>query len=176
LEEGLKFEVNPPNTRFVAKNHSEHLERARPVATEKVGAKHGGVPGRRQSAILIMGDETDVLRRYARSLSAYGYMVDLATDGESAARLAAEKEFDVVVSDIDRNGTSECESLRRLRERHRRAPMVVLSSGLAFASARAALDCRAHRYLLKPVSDERLLEVLVEAIRDATSGLRSSGR
>ena len=127
------------------------------------------MPGRRRSAILMVGDESDVLRRYARSLSACGYAVDLATDGETAVRLAAEKDFDVVVSDIDRNGSSECETLRRLREHQRGVPMVVLSGGLAFASARAAVDCRAHKFLLKPVSDERLLEVLVGTVRDAPS-------
>ena len=127
------------------------------------------MPGRRRSAVLIVGDETDVLRRYARSLSAYGYVVDVAADFDTAVRLAAEKNFDVVVSDIDRNGSSECETLRRLREQQRRVPMVVLSGGLAFASARAAVDCRAHKFLLKPVSDERLLEVLVGTVRDAPS-------
>ncbi len=127
------------------------------------------MPGRRRSAILMVGDESDVLQRYARSLSAYGYAVELATDGETAVRLASEKDFDVVVSDIDHSGSSKCETLRRLREQQRRVPMVVLSEGLAFATARAAVDCRAHKFLLKPVSDERLLEVLVGTMRDAPS-------
>jgi len=131
------------------------------------------VPGRRRSAILIVGEETEILRRYARSCSAYGYAVDLATDGETAARLASERRFDVVVSDIGKQGSFGCDSLRRLREQHRGVPMVVLSSGLAFASARAAVDCGAHKFLLKPVSDERLLEVLVGAMRDGPSRLDS---
>jgi DNA-binding NtrC family response regulator len=115
----------------------------------------------------MVGEETDVLRRYARSFSAYGYGVDLASDGEAAVRLASEKEFDVVVSDIDMAESSGCASLLRVREQQQRVPMVVLASALGFASARAAVDCRAHKYLLKPVSDERLLEVLVEAVQDA---------
>lgn len=153
----------------MAKDHTGHAEPARSTAHVRVGAKQSHVPGRRRSAILIVGDETEVLRRYARSLSAYGYEVVLAADFDAAGRLAAEKDFDVVVGDIDRSGSSECEMLRRLRERQQGVPMVVLSGGLAFASARAAINCRAHKFLLKPVSDELLLEVVVGAMRDAPS-------
>ena len=45
--------------------------------------------------------------------------------------------------------------------------MVLLSNVLVFASARAAVECGAYRYLLKPVSDEQLLEVLVETIQES---------
>ena len=131
--------------------------------------RQGRGPARRRSAILIVGEEGDVLGRYARSFGAYGYAVDFASDEDSAARLASEKEFDVIVKDIDTRDLDDGESLRHLRERHRRVPVVVLSSGLAFASARAAICCGAYKYLVKPVSDERLLEVLVEAMRDAPS-------
>lgn len=118
-----------------------------------------------------MGDETDVLTRYARSLSAYGYVVDFAHDDATVARLTREKEFDVVVNDIDMRSCCDGQSLRQLRKENKRVPVVVLSGCLAFASARAALDCGAHKYLVKPVSDERLLEVLVEALQE--SGARA---
>jgi two-component system response regulator FlrC len=88
------------------------------------------------------------------------------SDGETAVRLAGKKQFDAVVTDIDIGGSSECKTLKRLREQHRELPVVVLSEGLAFASARTAVECGAHRYLLKPISEERRLEVLVEAIQE----------
>jgi DNA-binding NtrC family response regulator len=136
------------------------------VPAERGGVRQGRVTGKRRSAILLVGGEGDVLGKYARSFEAYGYAVDLASDEVTAARLASEKEFDVIVSDIDMRDDGDGESLRRLHEQNKRVPVVVLSSGLAFASARAAVDCGAHKYLVKPVSDDRLLEVLVEAIRD----------
>ena len=49
--------------------------------------------------------------------------------------------------------------------------MVLLSNVLAFASARAAAECGAYRYLIKPVSDERLLEVVVETIQESSRRL-----
>jgi two-component system, OmpR family, response regulator len=134
-------------------------------------AKQGRGPARRRSAILIVGDENEVLLGYARSLSAYGYAVDFAHDDAEVARLGREKEFDVVINDIDMRNCCDGQSLRQLRRENKRVPVVVLSGCLAFASARAALDCGAHKYLVKPVSDERLLEVLVDAVQDAAARL-----
>jgi len=153
----------------VAKDHPGNVDYTGTGSAQKGTSKLGRVVARRRSAILIVGDETDTLTRYARSLSAYGYAVDFAHDDATVARLTREKAFDVVVNDIDMRNCCDGQSLRRLRKENRRVPVVVLSGCLAFASARAALDCGAHKYLVKPVSDERLLEVLVEAIQDATS-------
>ena len=74
----------------------------------------------------------------------------------------------VVVGDVGSDGSDDG-ALRSLRNR---CPVVLLSHGLAFASALAAVRCGAYRYLLKPVSDERLLEVLVETIQDVSSRLQ----
>jgi CheY-like chemotaxis protein len=140
------------------------------VMRRRTGAREERTVGRRRSSILIVDDDAEVSRGYALSLGAGGYAVALACDGETAIDLAGEKQFDAVVADIDMDGDSKCRMLKRLREQHRDLPVVVLSRGLAFASARAAVECGAHRYLLKPVSDERLLEVLVEAIQDSSRG------
>jgi CheY-like chemotaxis protein len=172
-DEKLKITLKPwsppADIRFVAKVHPAPPENPGIGSKARIGMRQPRVPGRRRSAILMVGEETDVLRRYADSFAAYGYTVDLASDGETAARLVSGKEFDVVVSDIDGGESSACASLRDLRAQQRRVPMIVLAGGLAFSSARAAVDCGAYKYLLKPVSDERLLEVLVEAIGDVTS-------
>ena len=138
------------------------------VLDERAGARPGRAAGKRRSTILLVGAEAGCLGQYARSFEAYGYAVDFAPDGATAIRLTGEKDFDVIVSDIDEGGFCDGESLRHLREQNHCVPVVVLSSGLAFASARAALDCGADKYLLKPVSDDQLLEVLVEAMRDAS--------
>jgi two-component system OmpR family response regulator len=151
----------------VAKDHSVNVDPNGSGTTKKATAKQGRAPAKRRSTILIVGDETDVLTRYARSLSAYGYAVDFAHDDATVARLTREKEFDVVVNDIDMRSCCDGQSLRLLRKENKRVPVVVLSGCLAFASARAALDCGAHKYLVKPVADERLLEVLVEVMQES---------
>jgi DNA-binding NtrC family response regulator len=109
----------------------------------------------------LIVDSEESARRYGRALEAYGYLVEAACDGDSAVRLASERHFDVVVGDMDMHDCS-CEALRLIRGRHHDITVILISSGLAFARARAAVECGADRYLLKPVSEEQLLEILVE--------------
>jgi len=120
---------------------------------------------------LIVDDDDESAQRCQHSLESYGYAVERATHGEAAIGLAAQKRFDVVVGDI--YGRDNCESgtLKSIHQKCGDLPVVLLSSGLAFSSARAAMECGAHRYLLKPVSDEHLLEVVVETIRHSARQL-----
>jgi DNA-binding NtrC family response regulator len=118
-------------------------------------------PGRSRPSILIVDDDTELACRYQRALEAYGYNVDRSSRADLAMRLSGAKNYDVVVGDVG----SDYSALRSLGNR---CPVVLLSHGLAFASALAAVRCGAYRYLLKPVSDECLLEVLVETIQESS--------
>lgn len=123
-------------------------------------------PGRARPSILIVDDDTDLASRYQRVLEAYGYAVQRASTSELRGRLADGASFDVIVGDVDLDDGND----GLLRSLDGRCPVVLLSHGLAFASALAAVRCGAFRYLLKPVSDESLLEVLVETIRECSAG------
>jgi DNA-binding NtrC family response regulator len=125
-------------------------------------------PARSRPSILIVDDDIDLACRYQHALEAYGYSVDRSSRAELALRLSDDKNYDVVVGDVGFDGSDEG-ALRSLRNR---CPLVLLSHGLAFASALAAVRCGAYRYLLKPISDERLLEVLVETIQESSPRLQ----
>jgi DNA-binding NtrC family response regulator len=120
---------------------------------------------------LIVDDDAELARRYQRTLESYGYAVERAARGEGAIRLAAEKQFDVVVGAVDPREACEDRTLKSIHERCQDVPVVLLSNVLVFASARVAAECGAYRYLLKPVSDEQLLEVLVETIQESSRRL-----
>jgi DNA-binding NtrC family response regulator len=124
--------------------------------------------------VLLVDDDDEVVRGYQHALLARGYAVDMACDEQAAVRLACEKRFDVIVGDTDMRGLRGCELLLDLRKRRRDLPLVLLSSGVAFASARVALACGAYRYLLKPVTEGRLVEVVVATIRENAVALGSS--
>jgi len=125
-------------------------------------------PGRSRPSILIVDDDTELACRYQHALEAYGYSVERSSRADLALRLSGDKNYDVVVGDVGLDGSDDS-ALRSLRNR---CPVVLLSHGLAFASARAAVRCGAHRYLLKPISEERLLEVLVETIQESSLRLQ----
>ena len=118
-----------------------------------------------------MDDDTELARRYQRALESYGYAVERIPHGEGAIRLAGERQFDVVVGDVDPREECTDRTLKSIHDQRKDVPVVLLSNILAFASARAAVECGAYRYLLKPVSEERLLEVLVETIQESSHRL-----
>jgi DNA-binding NtrC family response regulator len=151
----------------VAKEQLGNTETTDTTFTGRDAARAAGAPTRARSSVLIVDDDAELARRYQRALESYGYVVERASHGEGAVRLAAEKQFDVVVGDIDPSEDREDGTLKRIHAQRKDLPVVLLSGGIAFSTARAAVKCGAYRYLLKPVSEERLLEVLVETIRES---------
>jgi DNA-binding NtrC family response regulator len=153
---------------IVAKDHLGNTEATGTISTGRDAARSARALARSRSSILIVDDDADLARRYQRALESYGYAVERAAHGEAAIRLASEKRFDVVVGDVDPRESCEDRTLKSIHDQCKEVPVVLLSNVLAFASARAAVECGAYRYLLKPVSDERLLEVLVETIQETS--------
>jgi DNA-binding NtrC family response regulator len=141
------------------------------AGTIATGQDIGRVPSRARSSILIVDDDAELARRYQLALESYGYAVDRVAQGDAAIRLAGAKQFDVVVGDVDPREGREDGTLKRIHDQRKDVPVVLLSNVLAFASARAAAECGAYRYLIKPVSDERLLEVVVETIQESSRRL-----
>lgn len=145
---------------FGAKSHDV-------AASVSICSQSDCVTRRHRSSILLVDDDPALALGYEHVLEASGYSVAVATDRTSAAQLAREQDFDVVVGDMDMEENHEGEALRGLSNHGRPVPVVVMSNGLAFARARAAVACGAYRYLVKPVSESRLLEVVVQAIQES---------
>jgi two-component system, OmpR family, response regulator len=150
---------------IVPKDQLGNVDVAGTVSKGLGSARASRAPARRRSSILIVDDDDDLARKYQRALESYGYAVERTSHGEAAISLAAQNRFDVVVGDIYMRDNCESETLKSIHEQCEDLPVVLLSSGLAFSSVRAAMECGAHRYLLKPVSEEHLLEVLVKTIQ-----------
>jgi ActR/RegA family two-component response regulator len=152
---------------IVAKDHLGNAEATGKISTGRDAACAARATARSRSSILIVDDDGELARRYQRALESYGYAVERAAHGEGAIRLAGEKQFDVVVGDVDPREECAGSTLRRIHDQRKEVPVVLLSNVLAFASARVAAECGAYRYLVKPVSDDQLLEALVETIQES---------
>ena len=149
----------------MAKDDPGNVDRAETIFSDRDAARSARAPARSRSSILIVDDDVELSRRYQVALESYGYAVERAPHGEGAIRLAGEKQFDVVIGDVDPREGCQDRTLKSIHDQRKDTPVVLLSNVLAFSSARVAVECGAYRYLLKPVSDEQLLEVLVETIQ-----------
>jgi two-component system CheB/CheR fusion protein len=78
-------------------------------------------------AVLVVDDSEDTTEMLAQLLQMSGANVSSATSGDEALRIMAEKEFDVVLSDISMPGMDGFEFLRNLRQLPGRAEVPVLA-------------------------------------------------
>jgi EAL domain-containing protein (putative c-di-GMP-specific phosphodiesterase class I) len=115
--------------------------------------------------VLLVDDEPTITRGYSRSLTAAGYTVEVAHDGNQAAALFRERAFDVIVSDISMPGISGLELLRAVREHDLDVPVVIMTGGPAVKSAVEAMEYGALRYLIKPIDPAHLEDVVARAVR-----------
>jgi two-component system, OmpR family, KDP operon response regulator KdpE len=119
--------------------------------------------------ILVVDDEPQILRALRAGLSAHGYDVVSAADGEEALDKAAAELPDAVILDINMPRLGGLEVCRQLRE-WSRVPIIVLSVRDAERDKVAALDLGADDYLTKPFGTDELLARLRVALRHAAQG------
>ncbi len=113
--------------------------------------------------VLLVEDDSQLVRALRINLKTRGYDVDAAPDGRSALDLAARRHPDVVVLDLglpDMDGTEVICGLRGWLH----APIIVLSARYAFAEKVQALDLGADDYVTKPFGMDELLARLRAAV------------
>jgi EAL domain-containing protein (putative c-di-GMP-specific phosphodiesterase class I)/ActR/RegA family two-component response regulator len=113
--------------------------------------------------VLIVDDDAAVLRACSLLLDRAGFKVDSAGSGARALELLQDNTYSVILSDILMEGMSGLDLLRAIRERDLDTPVVMMTAGPSLATALEAMAYGAHRYLLKPVAPETLVETITRA-------------
>ena len=116
------------------------------------------------TSILVVDDETALLRTLSMNLRARGYDVLTAETGEEALDTIREAMPDVVILDLGLPGISGADVLRDLR-RWSAVPVIVLSARHGSDDKVQALDVGADDYVTKPFGIEELLARLRAAVR-----------
>src|SRR5579862_4979606 len=115
--------------------------------------------------ILIVDDEPPIRRFLRTALTAQGYRIDEAADGEAALEFLAHNKADLIVLDLGLPGIDGLEMVRRLRAQGAAVPIVILSSRDDEAGKVAALDLGADDYVAKPFGIEELSARIRAALR-----------
>jgi two-component system, OmpR family, KDP operon response regulator KdpE len=120
------------------------------------------------TAVLVVDDDTQLLRALRIHLSARGYEVHTAVTGKAGLRAAEEQEIDVVVLDLglpDLDGTEVITALRAFTT----VPVIVLSARADSGDKVRALDRGADDYVTKPFGVDELMARLRAAVRRAAT-------
>lgn len=101
--------------------------------------------------VLVVEDETFLVKIYSVKLKKEGYDVHIATDGEEAVRLAAEVKPDLILLDLILPKLNGFEALERMRANpaNKSTPVLVLSNLGQEEDIKRATTLGASDYLVK---------------------------
>lgn len=88
-----------------------------------------------------------------------------ATNGREAIELFERNTCQIVILDIEMPGINGLEAAEKIRKKDKCCNIIFLTAFDYFTYAKKAITVKALDYLLKPSSDEELIDVLEEAIR-----------
>ncbi len=115
--------------------------------------------------ILIVDDEPGVRSALSGVLRDEGYQVDAVDSGEACLDRLARAAYDVVLLDVWLPGADGLATLERMRERQVDAPVIMISGHGSIESAVRAIKLGAFDFIEKPLSLEKTVLVVRNALR-----------
>lgn len=113
--------------------------------------------------VLVVDDEELVRALFQSWLAAAGYRVLTAASAQEARAVVESEPVDVVLSDIRMAHQTGLDLLAWVRERDPDLPVILVTAYPTLSSAVSALRFQAYDYLVKPVSEEALLQAVGRA-------------
>ena len=102
------------------------------------------------------------------------FIVGEARNGEEGFHKALELKPDIILSDLKMPRMDGAEMIKALREKGNQSEIIILSGYGEFEYARMAIDANVASYLLKPVSNEQLIDVVLKSCSRIEERERSS--
>ena len=106
--------------------------------------------------ILVVDDEEAIVGAIARVLNREGYLVETATDGETALEKVRKKSFDIVITDMVMPGLDGFELLKKIKSFSEEIEVIILTGHGSITTAVKAMKIGAFNYLTKPFDNLKL--------------------
>jgi len=121
-----------------------------------------------RGTVLVVDDEPTIGEVVARYLARAGYQTSVVGDGLAAVAAVVDQQPDLVVLDLMLPGLDGLEVMRRVRERDRRRPAIILLTARGEESDRVVgLRLGADDYVVKPFSPAELVARVDAVLRRA---------
>ncbi len=120
-----------------------------------------------RAKVLVVDDEPEVVRLLEVILNRAGYAVAKAYSGKECLTLLSQENPDLILLDIMMPGMSGIEVMGALRTIYRAAsmpPVIFLTAKGGMESMIEGMQAGAYKYLVKPTSREKLIEIVKAAL------------
>jgi DNA-binding response OmpR family regulator len=117
---------------------------------------------------LLVEDDPHLAEVVVEALNDYGYVIDVAADGETGLQQAITEDYRLILLDVmlpKLDGISLCQ---RLRSRGCQVPILMMTARDATTDKVAGLDAGADDYIIKPVDLPELLARIRALLRRGT--------
>jgi two-component system response regulator HydG len=115
--------------------------------------------------ILVVDDESSHRQMIEAVLSAEGYEISQADDGQTAIVAVEDRFYDLVIMDIRMPKISGIEALKKIKAISPGIPIIIMTAYASVGNAVEALKSGAYDYLIKPLDIEELKILVVKALR-----------
>ncbi len=120
-----------------------------------------------RSTILVIDDEPNILTTVRRALEIEGYAVEVAGNGALGLAKVGEHDIDLVLLDVMMPGESGLETLPKIRVASPDTVVVMMSGNATIETAVQATKSGAHDFVEKPLSGDKLLLTVENALKFA---------
>ena len=118
-----------------------------------------------KAKILVVDDESSHRQMIKAVLSAEGYEIREAADGNQAIKAVEEKFHDLILMDIRMPGLSGIEALQKIKDISPGIPVIIMTAYASVNTAIDALKSGAYDYLTKPLDIEELKILVAKALQ-----------
>ena len=122
-----------------------------------------------QDRLLLVDDDTSLLRLLSIRLEAEGFELYLAESAEQAMQLLRNQTVDLVVTDLRMEGASGLDLFEQIRHFYPGLPVIIMSAQGTIPEAVAATQMGVFEFLTKPVDKVKLLAAIQGALQQSGS-------
>ncbi|MGB9640282.1 MAG: sigma-54-dependent transcriptional regulator, partial [Anaerolineales bacterium] len=117
-----------------------------------------------QVKILVIDDETGIREGTKRALSAQGYEVDTAENGEQGLELIKKNRYDLILLDVMMPGISGIELIEKIHQVDPETVCIIITGYATVEMAVRAIKEGAYDFLTKPFTVDDLLIVVNQGL------------
>jgi two-component system nitrogen regulation response regulator NtrX len=119
----------------------------------------------RKAHLLLVDDDANTLASLSRAFRLAGHEATVCDNATRAVELLRTEKFDVIFSDVVMPGKSGLEFLEEIKSAGVKAPVILISGQANIEMAVRATKLGAHDFLEKPLTTDKLLVTVENALR-----------